>query len=134
MRIRKYNPGDTERLRRIHGKQAFHYPFPNLADPIFVSKLVVEDQAGSIVMASLARLTCEMYLLVDHDAGSARDHYSALTLLHQAGEADLFVRGLEDAHAWLPPIVARRFGRRLEALGWVRDNEWTPYSRRLLET
>ena len=41
--------------------------FPNFADPIFVSKLVVEDADRSVVMASLARLTCEMYLLVDRE-------------------------------------------------------------------
>ena len=42
-----------------------------------------------------------------------------------------FARGLEDAHAWLPPRVAKRFGRRLEAIGWTRDDKWTPYSKRL---
>jgi hypothetical protein len=40
-------------------------------------------------------------------------------------------RGLDDAHAWLPPPIARRFGRRLESLGWIRDDAWTPYCRRL---
>ena len=48
-----------------------------------------------------------------------------------AGERDLVARGLDDAHAWLPPPIARRFGRRLESLGWLRDDAWTPYRRRL---
>lgn len=126
----------------MHAGQGFDYPFPDLADPIFVSKLVVEDESGRAVMASLARLTCEMYLLVDRSgesqiAGNRRTALSAprerlaqLLALHGEGERDLLARGLEDAHAWLPPPIARRFGRRLESLGWVRDDVWTPYCRR----
>src|ERR1700722_18750866 len=65
MRIREYTEADFDALRRMHARQGFGYAFPDLADPLFVSKLVVEDDAGRPVMASLARLTCEMYLLVD---------------------------------------------------------------------
>jgi len=130
----------------MHARQNFDYAFPNISDPIFVSRLVVENDVGRIVMASLARLTCEMYLLVDRDdtrgqpAGSRRparsgpqERYAQLLALHRVGESDLLARGLEDAHAWLPPPVAIRFGRRLESLGWIRDDAWTPYCRRLNE-
>jgi hypothetical protein len=170
--IREYTPADLDALRRMHARQGFDYAFPDLADPIFVSKLVVEDDAGRPMMASLARLTCEMYLLVNREdsethrsaglsraesrgilpanfcaptemqerrqdagatnpAASARQRYEWLLALHAAGERDLLARGLDDAHAWLPPPIARRFGRRLESLGWVRDDAWTPFCRRL---
>jgi hypothetical protein len=147
MLVREYTEADLDALRRMHASQGFDYAFPDLDDPIFVSKLVVEDDNGRAVMASLARLTCEMYLLVDRDdrddacgrgAGNRspdksrpRERYTQLLALHRAGERDLLARGLDDAHAWLPPPVARRFGRRLESLGWVRDDAWTPYCRRL---
>lgn len=131
MLIREYKEGDLEALRRMHAQQGFDYDFPDLADPLFLSKLVVEDEAGRPVMASLARLTCEMYLLLDPHAGTPRERYQRLIALHGAGERDLLARGLEDAHAWLPPSIARRFGRRLSALGWVRDDAWMPYCRRL---
>ena len=176
MLIRKFTPADLDALRRMHARQGFDYAFPDLADPIFVSKLVVEDDDGRPVMASLARLTCEMYLLMDREpefslssrgpssaegslfepgsldaitkreiprsarndrtsihgrAGNARVRWAQLLALHAAGEHDLLARGLDDAHAWLPPPIARRFGRRLESLGWVRDDAWTPYCRRL---
>jgi hypothetical protein len=135
--IREYTEADLDALRRMHASQGFDYPFPEIADPIFISKLVVEDESGRIVMASLARLTCEMYLLVDRDdnggpgAGKPRERYARLLELHRAGKRDLLARGLDDAHAWLPPPIAKRFGRRLEALGWIRDDAWTPYCRRL---
>ena len=69
--IREYNESDLDALRRMHARQGFDYAFPDLADPIFVSKLVVEDDAGRAVMASLARLTCEMYMLADPADGDA---------------------------------------------------------------
>jgi hypothetical protein len=129
--IREYTETDLEALRRMHAQQGFDYAFPDLADPLFVSKLVVEDGAGRAVMASLARLTCEMYLLVAPGEGNPRERYARLLALDRAGERDLFARGLQDAHAWLPPPIAKKFGRRLATLGWVRDDAWTPYCRRL---
>lgn len=131
MLVRLYTESDLDALRRMHARQGFDYAFPDLTDPIFVSTLVVEDDDGRAVMASLARLTCEMYLLADPGAGNPRERYARLLALHRAGERDLLERGLDDAHAWLPPPIARRFGRRLEALGWIRDDKWTPYCRRL---
>jgi len=128
MLVRPYTESDLEALRHMHASQGFDYPFPDLADPIFVSKLVLEDDAGKNAMASLARLTCEMYLLVDREARVPPDRrWAQLLALHAAGERDLAARGLDDAHAWLPPPVAKRFGRRLGALGWQRDDTWTPY-------
>ena len=132
MLIREYTDADLDALRRMHAQQGFDYAFPDLADPLFVSKLVVEDGAGRAVMASLARLTCEMYLLVAPGEGNPRERYARLLALHSVGERDLVARGLHDAHAWLPPPIAKKFGRRLAALGWVRDDAWTPYCRRLV--
>jgi hypothetical protein len=141
MKIREYGDADLAALRRMHASQGFAYPFPDLRDPIFVSKLVLEDDAGRPAMASLARLTCEMYLLVDRDvnrdaeaaeATSPRERHAQLLALHDAGQRDLIARGLDDAHAWLPPQIAKRFGRRLSTLGWMRDDAWTPYCKRFV--
>jgi hypothetical protein len=138
VKIREYSDADLAALRQMHGSQGFDYKFPDLRDPIFVSKLVLEDEAGKPAMAALARLTCEMYLLIDRTAreprrGKAvkpRERYIQLLALHDAGQRDLIARGLDDAHAWLPPPIAKRFGRRLTQLGWMRDDAWTPYCKR----
>ena len=128
MLIRAYSESDLDALRRMHASQGFDYPFPDLTDPIFISKLIVQDDAGRAVMASLARVTCEMYLLVDRSAGVPPAlRWNQLLALHSAGERDLLGRGLDDAHAWLPPEITTRFGRRLNSLGWQRDDTWTPY-------
>jgi len=131
--VREYEERDLAELQRIHAESGFGYTFPNLSDPLFISKLILTDADGRLAMASLARLTCEAYLLLDRvdDRFNARQRYEGLLELQRAGEADLMRKGLEDAYAWLPPSIARRFGRRLETLGWVRDDAWTPYCRRL---
>lgn len=149
MSVREYKETDLDALLAMHRAQGFEYPFPHLRDPLFVSKFVLCEDAptpsrahtcgerncnsaeGKVVMAALARLTCEIYLLVDPHAGTPRQRYARLLELHRAGAADLRARGLADAHAWLPPRIAARFGGRLESLGWLRDNDWTPYCFRL---
>ena len=132
MKIREYTASDLEALRMIHVRQSFDYKFPDLENPLFVSKLVLEDGEGGVAMAALARLTCEIYLLTDPIRSSPRERLNNLVTLHLAAQRDLVQRGLEDAHAWLPPKIARRFGRRLIKLGWTRDDKWTPFSIRLL--
>ncbi|MGC1311213.1 MAG: hypothetical protein WA857_03150, partial [Candidatus Acidiferrum sp.] len=84
-----------------------------------------------IIGAALLRLTAEAYLLLDPKAGTPRDRWHWLLNLHAATERDAWQRGLEDVHAWLPPAIARTFGKRVAQLGWKRDDMWTPYCKRL---
>ena len=43
MRIRKYTPADLDDLHRLHAAQSFGYPFPHLDSPLFIAKLVLEE-------------------------------------------------------------------------------------------
>ncbi len=87
-----------------------------------------------ILGAAFLRLTAEAYLLLDPRAGTPRERWQWLLALHAAAERDAWQRGLEDVHAWLPPPIARKFGKRLARLGWLRDDAWTPYCKRLNST
>ena len=155
-RVREYQHGDWQALRAMHQAQGFDYAFPELSDPIFLSKLVVEiptwsrpvgtesspavggrqsppqagDGAGQVVMASLLRLTAEVYLLHDPRAGTPRQRWQWLLALHRAAEQDAYDRGLADAHCWLPPTIERSFGRRLFRLGW-QEQLWPSFSKKL---
>src|SRR5579875_1616693 len=135
--IREYTDADLDALLAMHRAQGFDYPFPDLRDPIFVSKLVLcEDDAHAadprahpaenshregncaanetraaacaaahpqkIVMAALARLTCEIYLLADPRSGTPRRRYARLLALHPAAAADL------RAHSTTPTPGSRR--------------------------
>ena len=143
MLVREYRESDLDALRAIHAAQGFDYPLPDLSNPLFVTKLVLSEAEPEgdahtgrppkekIIGAALLRLTAEAYLLLDPKAGTPRDRWRWLLGLHAATERDAWQRGLEDVHAWLPPRIARKFGRRIERLGWRRDDSWTPYCKRL---
>ena len=134
MQIRPYETSDLEALKAIHARQGFGYAFPELGNPLFLTKLVLGREEGGkgIVGASLLRLTAEAYLLLDPEAGTPRERWQWLLGLHEATRRDALARGLEDVHAWLPPEIAGKFGKRLRKLGWVRDDAWMPFCRRLV--
>jgi hypothetical protein len=159
MLIREYTPSDLDALRHLHALQGFGYPFPDLESPLFVTKLVLENEEGQasretrqgseaagdgeevhrnspahtnsprILMAVLLRLTAEAYLLHDPAAGTPRERWQNFLALHQAARAGAAARGLDDVQAFLPPRIARAFGRRLARLGW-RQDPWPCFSRR----
>jgi len=162
MLIREYTEQDLSALRAIHSAQGFDYDLPDLRNPLFVTKLVLfdenvappfraasvplNDEAASqdaglkpgatkekILGAAFLRLTAEAYLLLDPRAGTPRERWNWLLALHAAAERDAWQRGLEDVHAWLPPPIAKKFGKRIQRLGWLRDDSWTPYCKKLLE-
>ena len=149
MRIREYTPSDLDALRRMHAAQGFGYPLPDLESPLFLSKLVLEDDGEEIesgreaahqnsppengprvTMAILQRLTAETYLLHDPAAGTPRRRWQSFLDLHDAARSAGIAHGLDDVQAFLPPTIARAFGRRLSRLGWTRD-PWPCFSRRL---
>lgn len=137
MQIREYRESDLAALRAIHAAQGFAYPLPDLSNPLFVTKLILsaEDESEppheKIIGAALLRLTAEAYLLLDPKAGAPRERWNWVLQLHAATERDAWQRGLEDVHAWLPPPIARKFGKRIARLGWNRDDAWTPYCKML---
>jgi hypothetical protein len=160
MRIREYTPNDFDALRRMHAAQNFGYPLPDLDSSLFLTKLVLEDEyddsingnggtegreaadrnsppessasvsAPHVKMAVLLRLTAETYLLHDPAAGTPRLRWQRFLALHEAARSSAAARGLDDVQAFLPPRVARAFGRRLSRLGWTRD-PWACFSRRV---
>ncbi|HLJ23644.1 MAG TPA: hypothetical protein VKT71_06010 [Candidatus Acidoferrales bacterium] len=173
MLIREYTSFDFEALRSMHAAQGFGYPLPDLESPLFLAKLVLEDDpdgsplekleeenrraegrelerqtsppepshspAGTfadprqnrrIAMAVLLRLTAETYLLHDPAAGTPQLRWQRFLALHEAARKSAAARGLDDVQAFLPPQVARAFGRRLARLGWAHD-PWTCFSRRV---
>ncbi|MHB8502689.1 MAG: hypothetical protein ACYDCG_00240 [Candidatus Acidiferrales bacterium] len=143
MQVREYRESDLAALRAIHAAQGFEYPLPDLSNPLFITKLILskapEDNAAvesespqkKIIGAALLRLTAEAYLLLDPKAGTPLERWQWLLQLHAATERDAWQRGLEDVHAWLPPPIARKFGKRIAQLGWNRDDTWTPYCKRI---
>jgi hypothetical protein len=127
MSVRAYAEADFEAVRAMHTAQGFGYVLPDVSDPLFLVRSVVEE-AGRPRMAAFLRLTAEAYLLADPSEGSPRERWQWLVALHEAVRQEAAARGLADVQAFLPPRVARAFGRRLAALGWRRD-PWPCYTK-----
>jgi len=130
MLVREYHDSDLAQLRAIHAAQGFDYALPDLSNPLFVTKKILAGD-GAIVGAAFLRLTAEAYLLLDPCAGTPGERWQWLLALHAAAEHDAWQRGLEDVHAWLPPPIAKKFGKRIAQFGWIRDDTWTPYCKKL---
>ena len=135
MLVRPYTDADFTALCAMHAAQGFGYPLPDPSDPLFLVRMVVEDDEGRLPrshrgprMAALLRLTAETYLLADPSDGSPRQRWQWLLALHEATRQTAAAQGLADVQAFLPPAVARSFGRRLEKLGW-RRGPWHCYTR-----
>src|SRR5437879_10671685 len=97
----------------------FDYDFPNLLNPCYFARLILEDDQGRPVMALLARKTCEMYLLIDNQSASPGGRLRQFLTLHRAMEDRLILDGYEDAHAFVPPGSRMdKFKRLLSLLGW----------------
>jgi hypothetical protein len=144
MQIRPYQAADLPALQSIHQAQGFDYPLPDLSNPLFTTKIVLTDSdfaandnsatataSEKIRGAAFLRLTAEAYLLLDPKRGTPHDRWRTLLVLHAVTEREAWQRGLEDVHAWLPPPIAQKFGKRITQLGWQRDDTWTPYCKKL---
>lgn len=131
MRIRLYNPEtDLKALQAMHAAQGFDYVFPNLDHPEFFCRFVAEDEEGQPIMAIMGRLTAEMYLLMDPHAGSGATRLQGFLRLHQASEADMATKGIQDCYAQIPPGPRmEKFKRLLALLGWKRADTWEPWTK-----
>lgn len=128
MTERDVRPEDYPHLVELFQKQSFEYELPDFGEPQFIARKVIVDESGTPVMAVCARRTVELYLLGDPGWKTPRWRYEALKLAHEAMRKELVRLGIQDVHAWLPPQVAKSFGRRLmNDFGWVRPL-WTDFS------
>ncbi len=93
MLIRAYTDADLDALRAMHSAQNFAYELPDVADPLFVMRAVVEED-GKPRMAALLRLTAEAYLLADPHEGTPRRRWQWLMALHEATRRAAKARGL----------------------------------------
>jgi hypothetical protein len=130
MTVRFFRPDDLSKLEQLHQAQGFEYEFPDLNDPLYFIKLVGEED-GKIVNAAVAHLTAEIFFLADNKAGDPEQRFANFKTLHEAGcEVAYRTGGLSDLHCWIPPQIARPFGRRLLKLGWKRPL-WTSFAKEL---
>jgi hypothetical protein len=122
---RDLNKGDLPRLREL--VSGYDYKIPNL-DKFLETFAIVED--GEVKVAVAARPTVELYLFCDPNWETPGMREQALKIVHENMRMRLMARGIEDAHAWVPPKFEKSLGRRLMKLfprHWVKST-WTCFT------
>jgi hypothetical protein len=138
MIIREYSPLDLGRLLQIHSQNGLPSNcFPEVVtqdqrtglvveNPLFVVKEVI-DHEGQPVMAGFAGVTAEVFLVVDHTAGTPEDRMEWLRELTKMVASKAWARGLNELTAWVPPSLVDSFEKRLIGLGFVKS-PWQSYT------
>jgi hypothetical protein len=122
MKIRPARTEDLERLRELFRAQGYDYEPPDLAAPAIAMVLVAVDENDQAVMGFAARKTVEMFCFADPAWATPKWRAEAFAELHRQAQWALEAQGYDQAHCWLPPKIARGYGRRLmRHFGWVQQ-------------
>ena len=115
MTVRDLNFIDWPIIERLHAASGFDYELPDPNKEAFAAMKLVVDGTRP-VGAALARMTVEIYGFCDPEWGTPAMRLEMLRLLHREISAEMAKQKIRTAHAWLPPQLAKSFGRRLKRL------------------
>jgi hypothetical protein len=121
MNTRPYEQGDWQRVEELLSLQPFEYKLPELADPRYISRIAVLNGKEKPVAFGFARVITEAYLLLDHSWGTPGFRWDALRLAHDAARDLTVAQNIDKSVTWIPREIDRSYGRRLESLGWDRQ-------------
>ena len=130
--IRDLENDDVETLKAIHRESGFDYGFPDLGDPLFLVKVVVEED-GKTVQGLALKLTASAYLWIDETWGSPLMRWHRLKNLVLEAKKQAWAKGLDELYAVIPPEIAKVFEPWLKMLGLSKDRDWPKYSVDLTE-
>lgn len=125
--IRDMQPEDVHTLSLIHKESGFDYGFPQLSDPLFIAKKVVEEN-GKPVQGIALKLQAEVYLWIDHSYSTPEERWCKLQALTEAAKLAAWQRGLDCLVCVVPPEIAETFEKRLTQIGMSRDRAWPKFS------
>ena len=131
--IRDLTPHDIPEIRRIHEDSQLDYQFPDLLNPLFLVKKVLDvDSRARVCVAGKIQL--EAYLFLDHQDNWADPEQKLVAIkeVERAAVDEARAKGVDEVVLWLPPEM-ERFGRRLvEDLGFSADrNGWKSFSKKI---
>ena len=103
-------------------------PYPALDSRLIEHIQVVVDDEDRPVMAVIAHRIVELYLISTELPPHSKLH--GIRLLHESTAPVLRLKGYTEANCFLPPSLAKSFGRRLmRTFGWAPN--WPSWFRRL---
>jgi len=128
MHLRPLRDSDIPVLREMHAASGYAYDFPDLNGGMFEACAVVVDEQDKPIMAAAAERILQLYLFGGE--GNPAVKLAAVRMLHDGLRPTLRQRGYQEANAFLPPQICKRFGRRLKQIfSWVEN--WPSFSVRI---
>ena len=119
MTVRHLKPADVPALKAMAARSGYEYP--KIDERNLEAILVVVDEEDEPMMAAAAERLVQIYLWCG-EFQRPLAKVMAIRLLHEGMAEVLRGRGYNGAEAYLPPTLAKKFGRRLEKLfGWTRN-------------
>ena len=119
MKVRPLKQSDIGPLKFF--AECTGYPYPDLASPLIEDVLVVADDEDRPVVAIAAERIVQLYMFCAPGL-TAGEKMRALRSLHECMEPILRLKGYREANAFLPRIIAEKFGRRLvKSFGWAEN-------------
>lgn len=98
--------------------EASGFPVVKLDAPTVEAVCVVTNDNDEPIMAAAAERIVQLFLIAPK-GGDPAAKLHAIRLLHDGLQRQLEQRGYTEANVFLPPKIARSFGRRLErTFGW----------------
>lgn len=98
----------------------------------FFSKNVAEDESG-IGVAVFQRLCSEVCMICDSNWRTPAWRMEAIRQLQMYSLDDAKDKGVQEALAFIPPMIEKKFEHRLLQLGWspVTKPQWACYYKEL---
>jgi hypothetical protein len=130
VKIRNYEEKDLDDIKRIHALKGIDYELPDLQQPLFLVKKVLEVE-GKVVMALGAYIQVETYLWLDPGPwATPQEKFDLLNELQHEFLKELWLQGVECAVCYVPEEIEKHFGKRLTQLGWSQNRDgWRTWGR-----
>ena len=126
MIVRPFRDADSETFRRIHAASGLDYRFPDLSNPLFLEKTVIERDGKPTTLLA-GKIDIETYLIT---SGTAKERLEDIEVVQPVFLRELWLRGIDSVYCGVPKSVDRHFRKHMERLGWERGRpEWVNYFR-----
>lgn len=131
MTSRPLRESDIPILKAALEKTGFTYELPDLLGPNIEGALVIVNDKDEPILAFAAERILQSYLLFVDESLEPSAKLYAIKLMHDNMEPILTAKGYREINCFLPPEIAKTFGRRLvKSFGWVKNWESWYYAAR----
>jgi len=115
MILRPVQPCDRPLIDSLMGLKEWVLPEGN-----YLSQLAVIDDDKAVAFG-FSRLVSEAYFVGDANWRTPAWRWEALKLIHGAARDETVAKGIHKSITWVPTAIEKSYGRRLESLGWIRQ-------------